>query len=508
MAPRPRLRVDPPPSSFPSVPAASSEGPSYPHTSSFRTLQMEIHIRSPSTKLDRLPHQQQARSLPVFGESDRVTGHVALAQSFAQMGRLTITEMCKLEGAFTYVSPEVEVYDASLKGKQRHAFYSSSRVVPLSGTQDTPRSALSLRDAFVASVRRRPSLPTMDGSEMRIIPFNFELPNPSRPGEELPHTFSSSALIEGGVRERAQAENSDVSYRVVALWEAMDQSEDRSLLEAPIIVHPDTEFSSLDGLGYEPESWLEIPLKSERSIPFQCAITLPSPSLFPRSAAIPFFVVFTTVHRSSGLAREIASDATITISLLRKIHISASPFGLPTPPPTPPTTDESDMQSTQSPATTSNRLLRRMIRNNTPPVVPVTRNSRGLDTSTRSRQRSHSQSRSLSRTSSRSSDHTEKPLPRVPPNQAVSVFTESRTLQTEMCCGFPKRPRVKQDNRAHPPLEVHEKLPDGLFKSKIQLHKGMIPGIDWAGLSVKYYLEASVLFGQDDLRARVPIKIF
>ncbi|KZT23698.1 hypothetical protein NEOLEDRAFT_1069024 [Neolentinus lepideus HHB14362 ss-1] len=482
MAPRPRLRVDPgkaapPPSSFPSMPTSSLDGPSYPHKSTFRSLQMEICIQSPSTKTVRLPRQQQARSVPVFGESDRVMGHVALAQNFAHTGRLTIT----LEGAFTYVLPGVGLYDASPKGEQRHIFYSSSRTVPLS-TQDSPRSALNLREAIVATVRRRPSLPTLGGTDMRIVPFSFDMPHSSTPGEELPPTFSASVLIEGGVRERALAENAEVSYRVVAVWEAMDRSEDRNLLEAPILVHPDTDFSSLDGLGYEPQSWIEIPLKSERPIAFQCAITLPSPSLFPRSAAIPFFVVFTTMPRSQGLAREIASDATITITLLREIHVAASPFGLLTPPSTPPTSQEFDVQATQSPITSSNRLLKRMVRNNTPPVVPVMRNSRV--------------------------DFKEKPLPQVPPNPPMPVFFESRTLQTEMCCGFPKRPRVKQDKYGHPPLDLYEKLPDGLYKGKVQLRKAMMPGIDWTGLTVKYYLEASVVFGQDDLRARVPIRIF
>ena len=59
----------------------------------------------------------------------------------------------------------------------------------------------------------------------------------------------------------------------------------------------------------------------------------------------------------------------------------------------------------------------------------------------------------------------------------------------------------------------------------MQLDKNMLPSIDWAGLSVKvrlfrrigedpahmtipqYFLEVSVLFGQDECRARIPIRI-
>jgi len=32
--------------------------------------------------------------------------------------------------------------------------------------------------------------------------------------------------------------------------------------------------------------------------------------------------------------------------------------------------------------------------------------------------------------------------------------------------------------------------------------------IQWAGVSVKYFLEVSVLFGQDEQRVRVPVRIY
>ncbi len=47
-------------------------------------------------------------------------------------------------------------------------------------------------------------------------------------------------------------------------------------MEAPIAVQPETDFQSLDGLSLEPESWLEIPLRSDRPIPFKCAVSLVS----------------------------------------------------------------------------------------------------------------------------------------------------------------------------------------------------------------------------------------
>jgi hypothetical protein len=75
--------------------------------------------------------------------------------------------------------------------------------------------------------------------------------------------------------------------------------------------------------------------------------------------------------------------------------------------------------------------------------------------------------------------------------------------------GFPKRPRAPSiEGRKHPTLSEVRTLPDGLYKGRLQLNKNMMPGIEWAGLRVKYYVDVSVLFGQDELRARVPVRIF
>ncbi|TFY83541.1 hypothetical protein EWM64_g488 [Hericium alpestre] len=88
-----------------------------------------------------------------------------------------------------------------------------------------------------------------------------------------------------------------------------------------------------------------------------------------------------------------------------------------------------------------------------------------------------------------------------------TAISESRILHTDVSIGFPKRPR-KHTGGAHPSLEEQKALPDGLYKGKMPLEKGMLPCVDWAGLGVKYYLEVSVLFEQDDMRARVPVRIY
>lgn len=40
----------------------------------------------------------------------------------------------------------------------------------------------------------------------------------------------------------------------------------------PFLVHPDTDFQSLDAGSPTDESWLELPLKSDRPIPVRCAV--------------------------------------------------------------------------------------------------------------------------------------------------------------------------------------------------------------------------------------------
>lgn len=249
-------------------------------------------------------------------------------------------------------------------------------------------------------------------------------------------------------------------------------------LDAPLQFQPETDFQSLDGFSLEPESWLEIPLRSDRPIPFKCAVssqikaiftpghlllwltcpqvTLPVPSSFPRSAFVPFFVVFTTKPRSPLLAREIAVDATIAVSLLRQVTIVNS---RPTPSHSPSSSTASSLSDDpEGGSKRSTRLLKRMTRTS-------------LRSKSPKRQPYHAVK--------------DKPLPELP----TTGVLETRTLQTDVCVGFPKRPRNRmQPNQKHPSLDTHAALPDGLYKGKIRLDKSMLPSIDFSGLSVKVRL--------------------
>ncbi|KAJ7485257.1 hypothetical protein FB451DRAFT_1228910 [Mycena latifolia] len=443
--PRARAKSDAmPPSSF--APALST--PTYSHVSSYRSLQMELLLYSPYVKV--VPSAWSANhTLPVFGDHDVVGGKVILDPS-CQAGRLVLT----IEGAFTRL-PE----------KRRHVFFSSSKAIQVSSSDNPPRSAF--RDVFV--IKRRPSGSNIKSMvlEPRAYPFAFELPRSQRSGEEMPPTFCSS---------NPQKAPFEVIYQVSATWESSDITENPSFLEVPIVLHPDPDFHSLDGLPDNSSSWLEMPLKSDRPISFRCAVTLPTSVTFSRASSIPYFVVFTTTPRSSTLAREIASDATISISVFSQVTITEA-ASLPITPPQTPLSEESSSESILSQQPRTTKLLRR-VRSRTSPWSP-----RALD----------------------DSESRDKPLPRLPTQTA---FTETQMVHSGICIGFPKRPRHQQSSaKLHPSLHAHQALPDGLQKAKIPLNRDMLPSIDWAGVSVKYYMDVSVLFGQDELRARIPLRI-
>lgn len=44
-------------------------------------------------------------------------------------------------------------------------------------------------------------------------------------------------------------------------------------MEAPVLYQPDADFQSFDGLAMQKDSWLEIPLKSDRPLPVACAVS-------------------------------------------------------------------------------------------------------------------------------------------------------------------------------------------------------------------------------------------
>ena len=142
------------------------------------------------------------------------------------------------------------------------------------------------------------------------------------------------------------------------------------------------------------------------------------------------------------------ADATISVSLIRKLTMTEDIDLPPSPPGTPPhSSDESELAK--------NKLLRR-VRNGSK-TSPTSWNGR------------------------RQIPVQDKP-PR-PPTQVV--FSETNSLKNDVCVGFPKRPRHAGDARRRPCSQESATLPDGLYRSQIPLESSMLPSVNVQGLSVK-----------------------
>ncbi|KAH9833259.1 uncharacterized protein C8Q71DRAFT_798337 [Rhodofomes roseus] len=473
--------------------------------------QMELHVWSQSVKMTRPPGHEIPRSLPVFDTHSKISGTVLLDSGLAaNPGRLAIS----MEGTFVYISPPSTANKVSGKvppsGMHRHVFVMSSMVVPVEQPQlARQRSNSSLRDAITATVsprkpKRQPSQSSANGV-LRPYPFTLEIPPPAQLSEELPPTFS--AVVEGlvGPRGRTYVERSEIAYKLVATWEGDPTSAGADLktsVEAPIIFEPDRDFESLDGRTGDKDAWLEVVLHPERPLPFTCAVAIPETPAFSRSSTMPYYVVFTTAPRSPTLAREIVLDATITVALVRQVNIEMPPGSPASPYPSSPslsspalTNASSTSLSSSSDETTSyilahkTRLLKRLV-NSAPPRLPR---------------------RGLKLPNFPMPGHHRRRTPSeviVTPVEEPEGYSDERTLYTDVYAGFPKRPKLRTEpGQKHPSLNATALLPDGLYKAKMQLHPQMIPSIGWADLNVRYYLDVSVVFGQDESRARIPIRI-
>src|ERR1700722_11999189 len=98
----------------------------------------------------------------------------------------------------------------------------SSKVVNLASRDLSPRSTL--QNVFTSAVCRRPNLSSINSTGGRSIPFTFELARGHKV-EEMPQTFSSCFVSETAPRGRACVERTNVSYKLVAVWDTDDPEE-------------------------------------------------------------------------------------------------------------------------------------------------------------------------------------------------------------------------------------------------------------------------------------------
>ncbi|KAJ7264043.1 hypothetical protein B0H12DRAFT_272113 [Mycena haematopus] len=421
--------------------------PNRSRVSSFCSPELEVllystHVRTEPTSW------ASSRSIPVYGDRDVVGGKITIAPN-CPSGRVVLD----LLGTFVSnpMHPDVD------GGKQRHIFFSASKIIHLTSESDISRKGI--RKIFTSKSRQSRSTSIIAVSETRTFPFAFDLGG-KRLGEILPTTLYPS-----------HSNSVEVSYQVTATWEPLKLTRKPSFLRIPIIVQSDPDFHSLD-TGQS--SWIEIPLKAHRPVPVRCAVTLPSSLAFTRASSIPFFVVFTTTPCSPILAREIAGDATITVSVRSVVSVVEESQAT--------TTGTESVLSDRSSDSRSSRLTAKLFR--------------GLQSKT---------SFSSFQASSYSHSTQSKPLPRLP---SRTIFSDTQTVYSGMSIGFPKRPRhSSSSSKARPSLDEVRSIPDGLYKDKIPLGRDILTSFNWGGISVKYYFEVSVLLGQDELRAKVLLRI-
>jgi hypothetical protein len=105
--------------------------------------------------------------------------------------------------------------------KQKHVFFSTSTSIAISRN-----SRSTIREVFKPNLQRSGSTSRVHiPSARRTYHFNFDLPRGSRPGEELPPTFSPSTLDDGVVPTRSTP-STEVLYTVSASWEPTSGSRD------------------------------------------------------------------------------------------------------------------------------------------------------------------------------------------------------------------------------------------------------------------------------------------
>ncbi|KZV89240.1 hypothetical protein EXIGLDRAFT_721563 [Exidia glandulosa HHB12029] len=312
--------------------------------------------------------------------------------------------------------------------------------------------------------------------------FSFQIP--ARVDQEIPGSFYASVLSEGdGIRERASVESAEVEYRVSAVWESSTGS--RNVVEAPFLFLPDPSYAA----PRRPLQWSETPLIAARPVPFKCALCLPHPRTFTRESAIPYSITFATDPPSRSLARDIASEAVITVSFARHLHFDPS-RGIRTSYSTAPTSSAASAATT---ATTESSGgggrsffggLKRMA--TTPSRHAPTESSNG---------------------NGHNLKMMEKPLPAPPPE---ATTTDARILSTTLVHGFTRassssRSKHKKEGSGNGPGILF--TPEGTYKGKLDLSSEALPTIGYGGATVKYVMTASVRFGGEELRVVVDVKI-
>ncbi|EJD40190.1 hypothetical protein AURDEDRAFT_187120 [Auricularia subglabra TFB-10046 SS5] len=477
----------------------------YAYASTFhsRDRNFSITIRSPGARQEHTgPYH--AQQVPIFGLRDTIGGSVDLRVP-PGVGTLVIT----MEGTLHYSSPSFSrKFQTQVANplRHKHVFLSSSFVfLPGSSEYSTTNTSVT-GHSYGSQQQKQNSSGGIGGAIKRALSgrkrkvsfakvpeqhqagyqmpttqhivrsFSFQIP--ARVNQEIPPSFYASVLSEGdGIRERASVESAEVEYKVTAVWESTTGR--RNVVEAPFLFLPDPSYAA----PRRPLQWSETPLIATRPVPFKCALCLPHPRTFTRESAITYSVTFATDPPSRSLARDIAAEATITVSFARQLLFDPS----------------RGIRTSYSTAPTSSA---------------ATATSATTESSARSGSSWFGLKRTATTPSARSEANgaprmLEKPLPAPPPEATTS---EAKVLKSTVAHGFTrqrskgsKHAKESSGGSASGPGILFQ--PDGIYKGKMDLSSEALPTITYGGANVKYVMTASVRFGSDELRVVADIKL-
>ncbi|KIJ36990.1 hypothetical protein M422DRAFT_34017 [Sphaerobolus stellatus SS14] len=356
------------------------DAPVYLHTSTFRSGNLELSIRSPRVRYVNDP-KWIGQSIPVFSGKDSIGGTVltSISSTIATEHLLVIS----IEGAFFWSSPTPEEKDpttpaplvSSLPSRLKHTFLSSLITISLlpDSFRDTPSSSApsTFRSALQASIKRtffrnKPLGPKRKrrASESSEKPnfqdsklshaFSFPLPKEAKEGygedgRDVPASFAVSHVVQSGHRGRWYSESANMAYKIVVSVKPKSRERPRGVagvtpgvayeeqIEIPIFIEPEEPETVPEPAP--PDSWDHYPFTSRHRIGYACVLSLPSPATFSRFARIPFYIFVTTQPKSSSLAQKLIRHATIRVTLVRRIHLDA---GMTFPAPEPRTRHPED----------------------------------------------------------------------------------------------------------------------------------------------------------------------
>lgn len=256
-------------------------------------------------------------------------------------------------------------------------------------------------------------------------------------------------------------------------------------------------------------------------------LTIPSPHVFPRNASIPFYIIFSvpSTHKDTTLTRRLATTSILRIFLTRELTIdSAHPqwsVDTPPPPPIPPSSSHEFDSDNLPPPSVASESSSKSSRSSSV-LGPPDSESGTSDASSslyRTRREKMLQEKLGVRRHSAPLILFRAPPPRPPSSTAsfatppppaedgrttiydtesmysaisgpevreVALVSETRVLLSDTSEGFTKRGKLPGKRRSD--MSMAMVVPDGMYRGELRLNGGMLPSIDWAGVSVQVWI--------------------